>query len=138
MRTTCPSHMRGVTLMELLLVIGILSILSMIAVGSYRTYTLHANRSDATTSLMKIQAAEEKYYLQNNTYASDPTTLGIPAISPAGFYQLSLTPNPNSTNDWNSFQATAAALNAQVQDAGCTSLTLDDQGNHLPATCWQH
>src|SRR5690242_9268379 len=91
MRTTCPrSHMRGVTLMELLLVIGILSILSMIAVGSYRTYSLHANRSDATTSLMKIQAAQEKYYLQNNTYASSPTALGILTVSPAGFYNLTM------------------------------------------------
>jgi len=137
MRTTCPrSHMRGVTLMELLLVIGILSILSMIAVGSYRTYSLHANRSDATTSLMKIQAAQEKYYLQNNTYASSPTALGILTVSPAGFYNLTMA--QGSTGDWNSFQATATAVNAQVQDTGCVTLTLNDQGTHAPATCWQH
>jgi len=46
---------------------------------SYRRYVLHANRTDATSALLRIQVAQEKYFLQNNTYTTNVT--GIP---PAG------------------------------------------------------
>src|SRR5437899_1251323 len=74
-------RMRGVTLIELMVVLAIVAILSSLAVGSYRRYVLRANRTDATSALLRTQVAEEKYFLHNNTYTTDvtdqpPTDLG--------------------------------------------------------------
>src|ERR1700743_1635171 len=87
---TVRRYMRGVTLIELMTVMVILAILSTIAIGSYRRYSMKANRTDATMSLLKIQAAEKNYFLQNNAYTNDLSNSGlaIGTTSPAGFYTL--------------------------------------------------
>src|SRR5437763_16809045 len=77
-----PHRMRGMTLIELMVVVAIVAILASLAVGSYRRYVLRANRTDATSALLRIQVGEEKYFLQNNAYtinatAQPPTGLGV-------------------------------------------------------------
>src|ERR1041385_1494678 len=61
------ARMRGMTLVELLTVMVVLAVLASVSVSSYRRYMIRANRTDATTSLLRTQVAEEKYFLQNNT-----------------------------------------------------------------------
>ncbi len=60
-----PQHagprMRGMTLIELMVVVAIVAILSTLAVASYRRYVLRANRTDATSALLRIQVAEDVY-----------------------------------------------------------------------------
>ncbi len=135
---------RGMTLIELMVVLAIVAILSTIAVGSYRRYVLRANRTDATSALLRIQVAEEKFFLQNNTYTTQVTVavLGIASPTPNGFYTLAVTGDPNSTNNIaTSFQATATAVAPQTQDTSCLTLTINDQGlrNSAPSTteCWR-
>jgi len=132
------------TLIELMVVLAIVAILSTIAVGSYRRYVLRANRTDATSALLRIQVAEEKFFLQNNTYTTQVTVavLGIASPTPNGFYTLAVTGDPNSTNNIaTSFQATATAVAPQTQDTSCLTLTINDQGlrNSAPSTteCWR-
>src|SRR2546429_5200969 len=60
------NRMRGMTLIELMVVLVIVAILSTLAVGSYRRYVLRANRTDATSALLRIQVAEEKFFLQRS------------------------------------------------------------------------
>jgi type IV pilus assembly protein PilE len=146
--------MAGVTLVELLTVIVIVAILSSIAVGSYRRYMLRSNRTDATGLLLRIQVAEEKYYLQNNSYTdllgsdglgllSTATTKSM--TSPNGYYSVSIAADTatSATNTLaNSFIATATPQNGQTQDTTCTSLTINDQGVHgsspsAASTCWR-
>ncbi len=84
---------RGVTLVELLIVIVIIGILSTIAVPTYRSYVLRTQRTEATSTLLRTQAAQEKYFAQNNIYADDlaaapPAGLGIPAVTASGYYDL--------------------------------------------------
>ncbi len=138
------NRMRGMTLIELMVVLAIVAILSTIAVGSYRRYVLRANRTDATSALLRIQVAEEKFFLQNNTYTTQVTVavLGIASPTPNGFYTLAVTGDPNSTNNIaTSFQATATAVAPQTQDTSCLTLTINDQGlrNSAPSTtaCWR-
>src|SRR5437016_671632 len=142
----CPNRMRGMTLIELMVVVAIVAILASLAVGSYRRYVLRANRTDATSALLRIQVAQEKYFLQNNAYTTNvttapPTGLGV-APSPNGFYAITVTGDPNSTNNIaTSFQATATATGTQTADTSCATLTINDQGlrNSAPSTteCWR-
>src|SRR5437660_4364066 len=141
------NRMRGMTLIELMVVVAIVAILASLAVGSYRRYVLRANRTDATSALLRIQVAQEKYFLQNNTYTTDvtdlpPTGLGVASPTPNGFYTLAVTGDPASTtNTATSFKATATATGAQTADTSCATLTITDQGlrNSAPSTteCWR-
>jgi len=136
-------RMRGMTLIELMVVLAIVAILATIAVGSYGRYVLRANRTEATSALLRIQVAEEKYFLQNNAYTTDvtdlpPAGLGVASPTPKGFYNLSVAGAPAIAT---SFQATATATSTQTADTSCLTLTINDQGqrNSAPSTteCWR-
>ena len=138
----------GVTLIELLTVIVVLAVLSSIAVATYRRFTLRANRTDATTALLRIQVAQEKFFLQNNRYASGsaeltgapPAGLGIgvssAGVTPNGYYTVTL-----DAADATHYTATATAAGTQNQDvAACQVFTLNEQGTRTPAEdsgCWK-
>jgi len=133
--------MRGMTLIELMVVVAIVAILASLAVGSYRRYVLRANRTDATSALLRIQVAEEKFFLQNNAYTIDlsPAGLNVSSPTPNGFYTVAVA--AGATGIATSFQATATATGAQTADTSCQTLTIDDQGlrNSAPSTteCWR-
>lgn len=127
---------RGVTLIELMVVVVVVAILGAIAVPSYRSYVLRAQRSDATTQLLRIRSAQEKFFLQNHRYAADsaemsddpPGGLGISTTSENGHYQLSLvSPDPGRAGVV-SFLATATATAGQTDDGLCQAFTVNDLG----------
>jgi type IV pilus assembly protein PilE len=131
----------GVSLIELMVVVTLVAILASIAVPSYRRYVMRSQRTDATASLLRLQAAQEKYYLQNNAYAPDVTTLLIPATSDQGLYGISIAPGAGNQ----SYTATAAPVTGKSQqsDTYCKSFTLTDTGvravtgTDSQATCWR-
>jgi type IV pilus assembly protein PilE len=138
-------HSRGVTLIELLVTVAVVAILSNIAISNYRAYTLRANRIDGETMLMKIQVAEEKFFLQNNTYTTavataPPNGLGLLATTTSGRYTLAVAAGATG-NIATSYAATATAAGNQTDDkAACLTLTIDDQGQRTPADssgCWK-
>ncbi len=144
----CHRHERGMTLIELLTVMVILAVLSSVAVASYRSYMIRANRTDGRTTLLRIQVAEEKFFLQNNTYTTElgPTGLRISKTdatsmdTPAGFYTVKVV--KGSTNDIaSSYSASATAQSGQTKDtSACLTLTIDDQGQKTPGDssgCWK-
>ncbi len=61
---------RGVTLIELVVVMIIVGILAAVAIPSYRNYVLRSQRSDAKDALLALATQQEKHYLQCNTYAT--------------------------------------------------------------------
>lgn len=136
---------RGFTLIELMISIVVLAILASIAIGSYRSSVLRANRTDATTTLLRISMAQEKYFLQNSTYTTDlasaaPTGLGLSATSPMGYYTLAVTAGPTGSIA-TSWKVTATATGAQLKDvAACQTLSIDGEGTRTPADssgCWK-
>jgi type IV pilus assembly protein PilE len=137
---------RGVTLIELMTVVVVLAILGSIAVPSYRSYLLRAQRSDAKTALLQVQAAQEKFFLQNNNYTANlatapPGGLGLATESSNGFYAIAV----NLAADAQTYTATATPVTGKGQsdDTKCTRFSITDAGVRNAegpggvATCWR-
>jgi type IV pilus assembly protein PilE len=129
--TPGPRRERGVTLMELLLVVIIISVMAAISIPSYRSYVRRTQRTDATVTLLKIASQQEEFYLQSDTYAgtavlsdAPPAGLGI-AGTERGLYTVSI-PVANAL----SFRAQAvpAAGSPQADDDLCQIFTVNEQG----------
>jgi type IV pilus assembly protein PilE len=138
-------RMQGVTLLELMIVVACIAILATIAVVNYRGYMIRTNRTEARMALLRIQSAQEKFYLQNNQYADNgqlaanpPSGLGIPATTVTGLYSLTIS-NPAGVGT--SYTATASAAGGQLADvAACRVLTINQDGQRTPADtsgCWK-
>lgn len=139
--------MRGVTLVELMVVITIIGVLAAIAVPGYRRYLIRSQRSEAKISLLAVQTAEEKFYLQNNAYTNNitgapPAGLGLQAVTETGKYDLAITTFPA---DGQSYTATATprAGGGQTDDSQCVNFTLDERGTrgvsgpYGAQACWK-
>jgi len=114
----------GVTLLELMIVLAIVSILASMAIPGYRQYTIRGHRAEGAMTLMQMAANQEKFYLQNNTYASTNADLGFPGgASEHGYYALAVNVG-NATN----FQVQATAQNEQSDDTDCAILAIDETG----------
>ena len=129
--TVFSNRASGVTLVELMVVVIMISILMSIAVPSYRNYILKANRVDAKTSLLRVASAQEKHYLQNNTYTNnligettgDPPGLGMSDISTYQHFTIAII-----EGDATGFTATATARERQVEDEKCTLFAMNEVG----------
>src|SRR5210317_1723482 len=86
--------MRGVTLIELMIVVVVISILAVIAYPNYREFVARAKRNEAKAALLKIATNQERFYLQNNTYTCDMTRLGFPVsgefVTESGTYTVDI------------------------------------------------
>ena len=141
-------RMRGVTLIELMVVITILAIIAAVGVPTYRQYLLRSQRSEAKIALMQLQTAEEKFYLQNNAYTNNitgasPAGLGLLAVSETNKYDIAITTFPAGGQ---SYTATASprAGGGQSDDKKCMSFTITDRGvrgntggTATPQECWK-
>lgn len=156
-RQCWPATMAGMTLIELMIVVVVVGILAAIAVPSYRNYVMRAQRSDATATLLRVAAAQEKFYLQNNTYSTDVTAAGLnltaaaPLNSEHSWYSVAVVahPDPVFAGDLTrAFQATATAVagGAQIADTSCRTFTIDHTGRRIAANsggtdntaaCWR-
>ena len=73
---------RGITLMELMIVVVIVGIMAAIAYPNYRDFAARAKRTEAKAILLEIAQNQERFYLNNNTFTTDMTQLGF-SSSPA-------------------------------------------------------
>ena len=143
---------KGITLIELMIVIVIIGILAAGAYPSYQNSVRKARRADGAAALSNIQLAQEKlrsscrHYAQNlgggaNVCGADATasTVNAPATSGEGYYALVLS---NATE--RSYTVTATGQGDQANDkAGGVTCTLvltvnaaNPDGLRTPAGCW--
>lgn len=123
----------GVTLVEIMVVVGIVALLAAVAVPSYRQYTIRAHRTEAKTALLRLAANQERFYLQNNEYSLDPEALGFAdGLSELGVYTLEIGTNTGVTLDW--FAAARPTPGGgrngidQTTDTDCIAFTLTSAG----------
>jgi len=138
-------HAKGFTLMELLVVVALFSIIMTISVGAYRQYIQRANRTDATSLLLRVAAAQERFYLDNNSYAfaDKLDELGFdPPDSEHGYYRLAIAPGPSGDPAVDYVAtATVVAGGSQADDTDCVEFSITESGvrgsrPEPPDTCW--
>lgn len=129
---------QGFSLIELLVVIAILGILAIVAIPAYQTYAQKSRRTDAISTLLAIQLAQEKYRTTNATYGNLNQVWGGVTSTPEGHYTLSITGNTATT-----YTVTATAVGGQSSDnqngTSCATLTLaygNGTTTKSPSVCW--
>jgi prepilin-type N-terminal cleavage/methylation domain-containing protein len=67
---------KGMTLIELLIVVAIIGILAAISIPAYIGQKKRAARTEAYANLEALRVLEEQYFAENGTYTPDTGTLG--------------------------------------------------------------
>lgn len=128
--------MRGVTLMELMIVVVIIGILAAIAYPNYRDFAARAKRNEAKAILLEIAQNEERFYLQNSRYGT-LTDLGYVADTidtDTGSYSVTV----NGANAIN-FDAQASFQLGGTEAGKCLTFNIDGRGSKTSGPlgdCW--
>jgi type IV pilus assembly protein PilE len=134
----------GFTLIEPMIVIVVIGVLVTIGIPSYRQYSMRAQRTEAKSALLLVATAQERFYLQNNTYTNDLAALGFPTgQSENGVYTLAVAGASTTAYTATATPTAGGGTNGvdQTRDADCASFTVDAQGIRTAApnpvgNCW--
>ena len=137
---------RGVTLLEILVVLLVVGILTALALPAYRQHMMRVNRSEATIALYAIAAAEERFFIRHGRYSDDissgaPLGLGLALASTSPRYHFSVA----LADDGQTFIASAAPTRegGQGSDGECLTFSMDHRGRRAvsgsreTAFCWR-
>jgi type IV pilus assembly protein PilE len=139
-------YSRGVTLIELMIVVVIVAILSAIAIPGYRQYVIRVTRADAKTQLASYASTLERCYTRTNDYTLSGgigggggalPCLTLPFTNAQGTYVFTGNIQPQT------YALTATPAGGQTDDTKCAALSQDQAGNQSAtgtapaAECWQ-
>jgi type IV pilus assembly protein PilE len=132
------SYVRGLTLIELMIVVVVVGILAAIAYPNYREFVARATRNEAKAALLKAATNQERHYLQNNQFSVDLNQLGFsssPYTTDTGSYVINvMAPNPASN-----YTVTATYQFGGVESRNCEVFTIDGRGVKTSSPkldCW--
>jgi len=125
----------GFTMIEAMIVVGLLAIAASLAIPSYRAYVIRSHRTEAIETLLATAACQERLYIRNNAYNAD----SCEGNSPNDYYTITVTTSNLNQN----FVASAVPQAAQTEDT-CGTLTITDigvkraggQGGSFAQSCW--
>jgi type IV pilus assembly protein PilE len=137
-----PASIRGITLMELMIVVAIIGLMLVLATPAYLGYSQRVHRTEAMSALTRLYADQENYRNVHHTYTNDLTALGFPGgCSENCVYTISFDVAP----DTRTFTARAVPTAAggsngvnQTRDDKCSWFTIDARGvkSAADADCW--
>lgn len=143
-QATYNSRIRGLTLVELMVVVAVLAIVSTIAYPIYTQQAQKARRTDGRQAVMSVALAAERWFARTGSYDTvSLSSLAIPsgidggsisglnAVSVGGHYDVEYAPSGVV------FSVTAAPRGAQSDDV-CTEMTINQLGVKAGsgAKCW--
>ena len=117
----------GFTLIELIVAVALMSIITMISVSSYRQYMVRANRTDAGAALLRIAAAQERWFLNNNRYSGDPVELIGGTTTEHSYYDVTIDLEADPAAGYTAI-AEPVPGGRQSTDADCQELSIDETG----------
>ncbi|WP_318434025.1 type IV pilin protein [Photobacterium leiognathi] len=131
---------KGVTLIEMLIVVAIIGVISAIAYPSYQSYVLKGHRTQAMGDMVKIQLALEADYTKTSGgYEAMPLVSEINNNDTCSFCDIdtskySLSISNASTNSY----TIIAKPKFQANNDTCliNDLTLNQNSTGTPASCW--
>ena len=130
--------LRGLTLVELLIVPVIVGIMGSLAYPQYLEFTARAKRTEARAALLQVATNQERFYLSNSTFTNDLTNLGFGAASDvktnSGAYIVNVT-----AADATNFTAVATYQNPDSEKDKCLTFTITGDGTQTSApdtNCW--
>jgi type IV pilus assembly protein PilE len=149
------TNVRGLTLVELMVVLAVLAVLAGIAYPLYTAQTQKARRADAKIALENIALAQERFFTINGRYSVDYTELYVGTVSAEaagldwpcgsttscgtgnGYYTIALANGGNNQT----FTVTAQPGAGQAGDASkCSSFVVDHLGAKTSTgsatNCW--
>lgn len=127
---------RGFTLIELMIAVAVIGILAAIAIPNYQQYVKKSRRTEAQAVMLDIQQKQEKYRVNNASYASTVSALG--GTTSNQYYTFSVSGASSTAYE---ISATAVTGGSQANDSqdgtACTPLKIDAASNKTPTPCWQ-
>lgn len=125
---------RGMTLIELMIVIVVVGILAAIAYPSYQRQVQQTRRADGQAALLQAAQQLERCFTRFNAYNvgcnvdADIQDGGLPSAE--GWYLIT-----NTNRGTGTYTLQAAPQGAQASDR-CGNLTVTHTGARAPADCW--
>ncbi len=146
MKLIKTSFEQGVSLIELMIVVGIISLLSSLLIANYTEYYIKTERKRAITELYQLHLFVEGYFSEHHSYPDTDTLLTHSHFVLSPHYDFSIKVK-ETDNEENTFSLSATPKTAQQQkDIKCYTLILkstfeklnkDKEGSPLSdANCW--
>lgn len=140
------SKFLGFTLIELMIVIGIVALLVALALPSYKQFIRKSNRTEAQKLMMNYANLEEIWRANNNSY-TDETNITLPTHDLYTFYIRPSASSPPVAGDCGNGDPTATAyvivacakldqVNDKQAGTSCTRMSLNQADAKTPDICW--
>lgn len=121
-------RIRGVTLLELMIVIALVAILAAVAYPSFLGQIRQSRRAEAMEGLLSAQLKQEEWRVTHTSYTNAMSDLGNPS---SDYYTFSASVSGSGYT----LMASAASGTTQADDSGCTSFSINHQDTRTG--CWQ-
>ena len=130
-------NVRGMTLIELLIVVAIVGILAAIAGPAWNDQVIKSRRADARNTLLAAQIEQEQYRANNLTYATSMSAMGMGSFDSTSrdYYRLEVV-----SADATGFLITATPNVNQANDSTCNVFAVRQTGpehsGYAALSCW--
>ena len=147
---------RGITLIELMIVVAIIAIITAVAYPSYQDHIRKARRTEGKSALLKALQLQERFYTAEQTYTLNLVPLFGAAAAPVrsgenpatGNYTITAVVDPNVGSDLKTGVLLKATPAAPFSDPECGVLSITTTGTRgadgtkgtassTPGFCWE-